>query len=343
MTGVDPATLARGCLPSLERITLNVLPLRGGGNNRLYRVDAPGHLSVLKHYFRDPGRGRDRLGAEFAFLSRAWAGGLRCVPKPIGRNDEQSAALYGYLPGERLCPGDPSTDDVTRALIFLVSLNRAARVRIEGAPELGEAAEARFSVLSHVSLVDGRVARLLELEAEDPVDRAAAVFIRSELEPAWAAHRARILETLSLEKPAWAGELPPVERVLSPSDFGFHNALRQADGDLAFLDFEYAGWDDPAKLICDFFLQPAVPAPRESFTRFARGVASLVPGAEGVLARVALLWPLFQVKWCCILLNHFSREELARRVFASEDARDEKAGQLAKARKLLKIIRPKEA
>jgi tyrosyl-tRNA synthetase len=28
-----------------------------------------------------------------------------------------------------------------------------------------------------------------------------------------------------------------------------------------FLDFEYAGWDGPAKLVCDFFCQPALPAP----------------------------------------------------------------------------------
>ena len=27
-----------------------------------------------------------------------------------------------------------------------------------------------------------------------------------------------------------------------------------------FIDFEYAGWDDPSKLICDFFCQPAVKA-----------------------------------------------------------------------------------
>ena len=30
-------------------------------------------------------------------------------------------------------------------------------------------------------------------------------------------------------------------------------------GELCFLDFEYAGWDDPAKMVADFFCQPAVP------------------------------------------------------------------------------------
>jgi hypothetical protein len=122
--------------------------------------------------------------------------------------------------------------------------------------------------------------------------------------------------------------------VLSPSDFGFHNALRGEDGRLAFLDFEYAGWDDPAKLVCDFFFQMAVPAPRQCFDEFARGVAALVPDVAGTLARVELLRPLFGLKWCCIVLNHFSRIDLARRAFAVSDAPSGKAGQLEKARRL---------
>ena len=79
---------------------------------------------------------------------------------------------------------------------------------------------------------------------------------------AWRALRAGALAALGRTPPAWAGPLGEADRVVSPSDFGFHNALRTEDGRLAFLDFEYAGWDDPAKLVCDFELQPAVPAPR---------------------------------------------------------------------------------
>ena len=43
------------------------------------------------------------------------------------------------------------------------------------------------------------------------------------------------------------------EKTVSPSDFGFHNCLRNLDGNLIFFDFEYFGWDDPVKLISDFY------------------------------------------------------------------------------------------
>ena len=43
--------------------------------------------------------------------------------------------------------------------------------------------------------------------------------------------------------------------ILSPSDFGFHNILSHHNN-LYYIDFEYAGWDDPYKLIADFILNP---------------------------------------------------------------------------------------
>ena len=44
-------------------------------------------------------------------------------------------------------------------------------------------------------------------------------------------------------------------KILSPSDVGFHNILR-IKNKLYFHDFEYAGWDDPYKLVVDILIQP---------------------------------------------------------------------------------------
>ena len=71
----------------------------------------------------------------------------------------------------------------------------------------------------------------------------------------------------------FAAELPQEWRSLVPSDFGFHNSLRRADGTLAFVDFEYFGWDDPVKLTADILLHPgqaARPPQRRRFRAAAR-------------------------------------------------------------------------
>ena len=89
----------------------------------------------------------------------------------------------------------------------------------------------------------------------------------------------------------------------------------RADG-LYFIDFEYAGWDDPAKMICDFFCQPAVPAPQTWHRHFAHSVVAGFAGREELLQRVQILLPLYRIKWCCIVLNGLLPEGHARRLFA---------------------------
>src|SRR5207244_11655608 len=91
-------------------------------------------------------------------------------------------------------------------------------------------------------------------------------------------------------------ELPVFRRCLSPSDFGFHNALLADDGRLRFLDFEYAGWDDPAKLVCDFFCQPACPVPMNHYSDFAKQVATLTSDPALHRMRMDLLLPLYRLK-----------------------------------------------
>ena len=46
--------------------------LRGGANNRVFRVQAQESPFLLKAYFTHPEDRRDRLGAEFSFLRFAW-------------------------------------------------------------------------------------------------------------------------------------------------------------------------------------------------------------------------------------------------------------------------------
>ena len=45
--------------------------------------------------------------------------------------------------------------------------------------------------------------------------------------------------------------LDPTQLCISPGDFGFHNAIFTPTG-IKFIDFEFSGWDDPAKTIIDF-------------------------------------------------------------------------------------------
>ena len=50
--------------------------------------------------------------------------------------------------------------------------------------------------------------------------------------------------------------------ILSPSDFGFHNIVKNKKK-LYFLDFEYSGFDDPLKLLSDFYVIRIIRSPEK--------------------------------------------------------------------------------
>jgi thiamine kinase-like enzyme len=140
---------------------------------------------------------------------------------------------------------------------------------------------------------------------------------------------------------SFSAELKPHERTLSPSDFGFHNALRRPTGQIVFVDFEYFGWDDPAKMISDFLLHPAMDLSDVLKGRFLDNIFQGYQDYPHLAGRVAMVYSLWALKWCLILLNEFVPEHLGRRGFASERPLNEselQSQQLSKARRMLRDV-----
>jgi hypothetical protein len=318
-------------LPEARRSALRVETAGSGGNSRIYLVSLDGRKLVAKHYFRHPSDGRNRLRSERAFLEYAASSGIGCVPRVVACDDEFGIGIYEYIAGRKLESADISAARVREAAVFFLSLNDPAHRK--AAQALAPASEACFSIEQHLALVDGRIRRLAAISGTEEADRAAREFVIA-LERRWREVRQEILD--AVRDPAAEVEA----RCVSPSDFGFHNALLRDSGELCFLDFEYAGWDDPAKMVGDFFAHPGVPVSRQHFDEFVRTTMSFSRHAAALEARARLLVPLFQVKWCCIVLNEFVPEAAKRRRFAAPGL-DESLGkrrQLDKARRLLATI-----
>ncbi|MBI5882657.1 MAG: aminoglycoside phosphotransferase family protein [Elusimicrobia bacterium] len=316
-----------------------VTALAPGANNRVFRVESSAGLFVMKKYFFDPQDPRDRLGKEFAFLRLAWDSGLRCVPRPLAQDPEARAGLYGFVPGRKLAPAEVTRGRVEEMLEFYLALNRLRA--LPSAAALAEGSEASFSLEDHFHSFLWRAEKFRVLEPADDMDREAAALVRRLREELWphvheltlAAYRRAGLDP--------SAALPRHDRRISPSDFGFHNALL-ADDKLCFLDFEYAGWDDPAKMVCDFFLQPEAPVPADLFPFFAGEVAAEAGDRRRHMARFQALFPVHRLKWCCLLLNEFLPEGRKRREFAAwldpADFAARKALQLRKAARCLKEL-----
>lgn len=302
-----------------------------GGNNRVFVVRAGDHTYVAKWYFVHPGDDRDRLHAEYSFVGYAMRAGIRAVPRAISCDRDRHLAVYEFIEGRKLTPGEVEGRHVEQAARFVEALNAPTARPL--AADLPRASEASFSLAEHFDTVERRIDRLRSIEGPAEIDRAATRFV-GELAEGWRRLRHRLAREAAAAGEDLQRPLELAMRCVSPSDFGFHNALERPSGELCFIDFEYAGWDDPAKTIGDFFSQPAVPVPLRFFESFLAAATRFAPDPELLAWRARLLLPVFQAKWCCIMLNDFLPVSLQRRRFANP-ALDEAA---AKARQLAKAV-----
>lgn len=308
-------------------------PVPGGRNSRLFKVTGvDGTCFALKEYLRQTEDLRDRMHAEFNGLSFLWNNGVRAVPCPVASDYTFNLALYGWIDGEPV--NNPDETDIEAVLIFIKHL-RQLTARPD-AITLPEASEACFSADKLVKQVNSRLKALTETGENFDGLR---VFLKRDLAP-----RVKRLTGILVREYERIGIplsefISPEVRILSPSDFGFHNTLKTKTGRIVFVDFEYFGWDDPVKLVADFLLHPGMELSAGLKVRFAREAAIIFHRDKHFTTRLTLQYPLYLLRWCLILLNEFLPHSWRRRAFAGDTDRGVALKrQLKKARCLLQRV-----
>jgi len=260
---------------------LAVTAAGAGANSRVYRVATRAGPVALKTYPDRTGDSRRRAETEWVALSLMQEIGLNAVPAPIARDSEARAIVLEWIDGE---PVDRhSAGDLRAAVDFITALFKASTERPLTAPLASEAclSVAEIEARRHALIAHPDLDRFFA-ESFDPVLTAARVeALRDEIDP--------------------SAPLAPEKRRLTPSDFGFHNALREASGRLRFIDFDYFGWDDPAKFATDLLLHPAVTFSDEDAAEIVASLAAV--SDPGFTERLRNRYRLFALRWALILLN----------------------------------------
>lgn len=316
---------------------VKVEQIGGGHNSRVFRLSCEDFTDYVgKLYFQHPADKRNRLDAEFTGLQFLWKHGTHSVPRPIAQDVEHGAAIYTHIDGEPIPPAAYAADDLDQAVEFLARLKSLTSHRESRA--LPSASEACFSPRAIIGSIEQRFQRLAEAPGDRAPYQAMRRFLVEEFEPSFETIQRWVKQRLVDMGTSLDAELPHSDRTLSPSDFGFHNALRTPDGTIVFLDFEYFGWDDPAKMISDFLLHPAMSLSENMKVHFAKAIFRRLGEWADLPRRVEVVYPLFGLKWCLIILNEFIPVHYQRRDFASSaelDQDDLQLRQSAKAQRML--------
>jgi hypothetical protein len=295
----------------------------GGGNNQLFRIEAAERTFALKCYAGNPGESRERYTREFEGLAFLWQHGERRVAEPLALDAHAQAAVYAWVEGHRCGPATAA--DLSEMSAFAGTLHELRHA--PNAPRLRDAREAVFSAAELGRQLAMRLARLRGVEEQHPQLRG----LLNDIEREGARHD---------PGPRGNEQLADGARTLSPSDFGTHNALRTPVR-LAFVDFEYFGWDDPVKLVADVLWHPAMALDAPARQKFFAAAADVYKVEAEFTARFDRDAPLYGLRWALIVLNEFLPEVWQRRVSAGavDDAGAARGRQFAKADALVERVR----
>lgn len=313
----------------LEQKILSCELVNGGGNNKIYRVTlASGQGVAVKHYFSSSRENTERLTREFNGLSYLTLQGEKSTPATIKASIESALGVYQWADGKKITTA--KDDYILQASQFIDRL--WCYSKHHDASQIGRAKDAFLSgdaIEKNIQLRLTRIAEIKEL-AEFVENQFLGVFENALL----AAKRAYYQAGCD-----FGSAIPQNKQILSPSDFGLHNALVTRENKLIFLDFEYFGWDDPVTLVSHFLWHPGQELSDHQKTYFFHQIKTCFKTDAQFNMRLEALFPLFGCVWTLILLNEFIPAVWQRRLHAGKGKESERkmiqARQLERAKQYL--------
>jgi len=318
-------------------------PLAGGVNNQIFLVQQENQIiAVLKQYYYSKGDLRDRLSSDYGFSRFLWDHGIHQIPMPLASDPLHHLALFSYIDGKKMVHSEIIGLHIDQVINFYFAI-KTCRAS-DDARLLPDASESCFSLAEHIRLTENRVKNLEKIRGRSEIDTRAEQFIQDELLPMWERIKYSTCQMAEMATLVLDEVIPDNDKCLSPSDFGFHNALVDKEGKIFFMDFEYAGWDDPAKMVCDLFCQPQIPIPPRFYPYIIEKVVKDLGNPGMQRQRIDMLLPVYKIKWCCIILNEFLPRGRSRRAFMKNTRNPEvnKEEQLKKAMNIITHLRNDE-
>ncbi|EMY76322.1 phosphotransferase enzyme family protein [Leptospira weilii serovar Ranarum str. ICFT] len=308
----------------------NIQTIKANGNSRVYRVDSDKKSYILKVYpdlQLDP---RERLKTEYDSCFQLFEYKL-LVPKPVRKDDDLNWGLYSWIDGNEI---KEYNEDLILQLLRFVSKLKEIQPRFSE-EDFDLASEACLSGVELEAQIRRRLDSLQSLNNFE-LNR----FLSNDLAPAFVAF---LDKAKSFYQENYFKELEGQFRILSPSDFGFHNSKLDQNGNLYVYDLEYFGWDDPVKLISDFLWHPGMNLTEKQKALWLDKSIKIFDQDKGIEKRFSFYHPLYGIRWCLILLNEFLKIKLENRVNANPERRGRLSSiqntQLEKSKVLLDKIK----
>lgn len=301
---IDEYVFGNYCLEHIENeanITLGHKIMQcnqvyGGGNSQIYKIYDGQRYLKLKKYPTIKDNVCNRIFAEVEACKFMGNAKIANVPSVVAINKDLNIAIYDWIDG--ISVDNIDLADIDKGISLVGRLKQLSK--LPNATALPLASEACLSIHALHEQISKRIIQLKK--CGDYFDLLGP-YLEMELEPIW--NQLLKWQRLKLPDTNYDAILKREYQTISPSDFGFHNALRMPDSSLTWIDFEYFGWDDPVKLVADFIWHPAMDLTKEQRNRWVDGCEKIFTDDPDFFDRLRMSYPFYGVRWALILLNEF--------------------------------------
>lgn len=266
--------------------------INGGRNSNVFNVTTQlGPSYIAKFYpdrYQDP---RPRLLKESAAFELTQD--IQNEIKPVQTCSDLDIGIYSRVEGKKIIK--PTDFDIQEMMKFIDALHQLSSKTAYAT--IGLATESCLTYSDLISQIDKRIA------STHCCDHPMLNDVMSKLLPIY-----ENVSSYSLSNWPKSSLTLPLEKeklLLSPSDFGFHNALKTKSGKIIFLDFEYFGWDDPVKLCIDTMIHPGMNLSNKHKINIFKHFTQLFRSDNQFNMRFKAAWPLYLLRWSLIILNPF--------------------------------------
>ena len=252
-------------------------------------------LKIYPNFIEDK---RNRLQNEVTFLKFCEANNLKNIPKVYYSNPKNNFTILSWIDGSKLKSSENINLDEIANFFYLLN-----NPKLKKLDHIEYASEANFEIKETIKLINQITRKkLIDLKKFSNNNDFYSWFNNFLIKDIYLTLKEVedkfLFENLNYKH----------KRIISQSDVGFHNILLENKcKNLFFIDFEYAGWDNPMKFISDWILQP------DSFFQEQKPLEFFQPLVNSVIldanwkSNIRPYLLLYRLRWCLIISNKIFR------------------------------------
>ena len=279
-----------------------ITKIKKGRNNEVFLYKEKKQKIIIKKYKFFFTTRYDRFSTEKFFLEFLNKKKIRNVPKLIYSDTKEKINFLSYIDGRKV--KKVKKYQLKSCLQFIKKINYRTVYKNF---RFQKAADSCLSIHDHVQSCKTRITKLIKKNTNNKniENRKILSFLEKEIEPAFKKINLEIDKKFSRSDKI--KKINYKNMILSPSDFGFHNIIEKKNK-LYFIDFEYAGWDDPIKLLCDFILNPDYTISNLNKNYFLDNFNLILEKKIFNPVKYRILVKFHFLKWVCVILNQLDIE-----------------------------------